>query len=37
MEAPSHLREHQDPVKLTLLAALLYCGSGRSLTRSRTC
>ena len=25
MEAPSHLREHQDPVKLTLLAALLYC------------
>ena len=25
MEAPSHLREHQDPVKLTLLAVLLYC------------
>ena len=24
MEAPSHLREYQDPVKLTLLAALLY-------------
>jgi len=25
MEAPSHLREHQDPAKLTMLAALLYC------------
>ena len=24
MEAPSHLREHPDPVKLTLLAALLH-------------
>jgi hypothetical protein len=25
VEAPSHLRAHPEPVKLTLLAALLYC------------
>jgi len=31
MEAPSHLREHQDPVKLTLLAAFFLPSTRTSL------
>lgn len=36
-EAPSHLRSHPHDIKVTLLAAYLYCRAGRSPTRWWTC